>query len=161
MPTRSGAAHTICSIEENSCSTSLHSFYPCLQLRLAHCDRVETACPSAPKHLVALFVCCCPGQASAPSLLPVAAHVSLASMPTALGTCNGLVAPGSSSRSPRAVVLLQLIKGGVARAKGEEEKEKEGTTECKSRLRRACVASLTLLSLSLSSFSFAHRSLET
>ena len=33
-------------------------------------------------------------------------------------------------------VLLQLKKGGVAKAKGEEEKEKECTTECKGRRRR-------------------------
>ena len=32
--------------------------------------------------------------------------------------------------------LLQLKKGGVANAKGEGEKEKECTTECKSRRRR-------------------------
>ena len=34
------------------------------------------------------------------------------------------------------VVLLQLKKGGVAKAKGEGKKEKECTTECKSRRRR-------------------------
>jgi hypothetical protein len=34
------------------------------------------------------------------------------------------------------VVLLQLKKGGVAKAKGEGEKEKECTTECKSPRRR-------------------------
>ena len=34
------------------------------------------------------------------------------------------------------VVLLQLKKGGVAKAKGEGEKEKECTAECKSRRRR-------------------------
>ena len=33
-------------------------------------------------------------------------------------------------------VLLQLKKGGVAKAKGEGEKENECTTECKSRRRR-------------------------
>ena len=32
--------------------------------------------------------------------------------------------------------LLQLKNGGVANAKGEGEKEKECTTECKSRRRR-------------------------
>jgi len=34
------------------------------------------------------------------------------------------------------LVLLQLKKGGVAKAKGEGEKEKECITECKSRRRR-------------------------
>ena len=33
-------------------------------------------------------------------------------------------------------VLLQLKNGGVAKAKGEGEKENECTTECKSRRRR-------------------------
>jgi hypothetical protein len=33
-------------------------------------------------------------------------------------------------------VLLQLKKGGVAKAKGEGEKKKECATECKSRRRR-------------------------
>ena len=32
-------------------------------------------------------------------------------------------------------ILLQLKKGGVAKAEGEREKEKECTTECKSRRR--------------------------
>ena len=34
------------------------------------------------------------------------------------------------------VLLLQLEKGGVAKAEGEGEKEKERTTKCKSRRRR-------------------------
>jgi len=34
------------------------------------------------------------------------------------------------------IVLLQLKNGGVAKVKGEGEKEKECTTECKSRRRR-------------------------
>ena len=37
---------------------------------------------------------------------------------------------------PAQVVLLQLKNGGVAKAKGEGEKENECTTECKSRRRR-------------------------
>ena len=37
---------------------------------------------------------------------------------------------------PTFVVLLQLKKGGVTKAKGEGEKEKECSAECKSRRRR-------------------------